>query len=103
MDTSEKMTKNNELSDRERSLARQLIIYERRLTRLEETQLTGKEVNLIFSLVSEKIDLIEDKMNQRLDLLADRVDRLEVRFNELDRKCDLAISRSRDRSISAND
>lgn len=103
MDTSEKMTKNNESSDRERSLDRQLRIFERRLTRLEETQLTGREVNLIFSLFSEKVDMLEEKMNQRLDWLEERVDRLEMRFNELDRKCDLAISRSRDRSTSAND
>jgi hypothetical protein len=103
MDTSEKMTKNNESSDRERSLDRQLRIFERRLTRLEETQLTGREVNLIFSLFSEKVDMLEEKMNQRLDWLEERVDRLEVRFNELDRKCDLAISGSRDRSTSAND
>lgn len=103
MDTSKKMTKNNESSDRERSLDRQLRIFERRLTRLEETQLTGREVNLIFSLFSEKVDMLEEKMNQRLDWLEERVDRLEVRFNELDRKCDLAISRSRDRSTSTND
>ncbi|WP_310411001.1 hypothetical protein [Chamaesiphon sp. OTE_8_metabat_110] len=61
------MTQANEPNDRDRSLDRQLRVFERRLTRLEETQLTGKEVNLSFDRVYDEIDALEDQMNQRFD------------------------------------
>jgi hypothetical protein len=63
------MTQANESNDRERSLERQLRIFDRRLTRLEETQLTGKEINLSFDRVYEEIDALEDQMNARFDQL----------------------------------
>jgi hypothetical protein len=42
---------NDQLGDRERSVDRQFRILDRRLTRLEETQLTGKEINSGFDRV----------------------------------------------------
>jgi hypothetical protein len=63
------MTQANGPNDRERSLERQLRIFDRRLTRLEETQLTGKEINLSFDRVYEEIDALEDQMNARFDQL----------------------------------
>jgi hypothetical protein len=107
------MTQTNEANDRDRSLDRQLRILERRLTRLEETQLTGREVNgcflrmccpkQAFDQVCERIYALEDQMEARFDLLEARFDRLEMRFNELDRKLDIALARSRDRTSRSDD
>lgn len=75
------MTQANEPNDRERSLERQLRIFDRRLTRLEETQLTGKEINLSFDRVYEKIDALEDQMNARFDRLENSVAELKSEMN----------------------
>jgi hypothetical protein len=100
------MIQTNEPKDRDR-LDRQLRVFERRLTRLEETQLTSREVNLGFDLVNEKIDALEDRSERRLDWLEARFDRLEARvesrFNELERKLDLTIARSRDKAKIVSD
>lgn len=98
-----KMLQVKEQYDRDRSLDKQLRIFERRLTRLEETQLTNREVNLAVDRVSAKMDSIEDRITARLDWLEARFDRLEMRFNDLDRKLDLVISPPRDRSKVSND
>jgi hypothetical protein len=101
------MTQANEPNDRNRSLDRQFRVLERRLTRLEDTQLTGKEVNFSFDHVYDEIDALEDQMNQRFARLERQIDqlatRVEQRFNELDRKFDLAIATSRDRAKISND
>lgn len=75
------MTQANEPNDRERSLERQLRIFDRRLTRLEETQLTGKEINLSFDRVYEEIDALEDQMNARFDRLENSVAELKSEMN----------------------
>jgi predicted nuclease with TOPRIM domain len=97
------MTQANEPIDRDRSLNRQLRVFERRLTRLEETQLTGKEINLFFDRVYDEIDALEVQMTQRFDRLETRFDRLETRFDELNRKFDMAIATLRDRTRIAGD
>ena len=94
-------------NDRNRSLDRQFRVLERRLNRLEDTQLTGKEVNFSFDHVYKELDALEDQMNQRFDRLEMEIARLatrvEKRFNELDRKFDLAIATSQDRAKISND
>ena len=107
------MTQTNEPNDRDRSLDRQLRILERRLTRLEETQFAGREVNgcfldmcctkQAFDRVCESIYGHEDRMDRRFDLLEAQFDRLEMRFNELDRKLDIALARSRDKTSRSDD
>jgi septation ring formation regulator EzrA len=63
------MTHSSESNDRDRSLDRQLRVFDRRLTRLEETQLTGKEINGGFDRVYEEIDALEAQINARFDRL----------------------------------
>ena len=109
------MTQTNQHHDRSHSLDRQFIVIERRLTRLEDTQLTGREVNCSFDHVYDEIDALEDQMNQIIDAPAERlyqrletrIDRLELkieqRFDELNRKLELTIATSRDRTSRSND
>ena len=109
------MTQTNQHHDRSHSLARQFRVLERRLTRLEDTQLTGREVNSSFDHVYDEIDALEDQMNQIVDAPAEklyqrleaRIDRLELkieqRFDELNRKFELTIATSRDRTSRSND
>ena len=103
----------NQHHDRSHSLAR-FRVLERRLTRLEDTQLTGREINSSFDHVYEEIDTLEDRMNQIVDTPAEklyqrleaRIDRLELkieqRFDELNRKLELTIA-TRDKTSRSND
>jgi Mg2+ and Co2+ transporter CorA len=75
------MTQASEPSDRDRSLERQLRVFDRRLTRLEETQLTGKEINLAFDRVYEEIDALEDQINARFDRLENSVAEMRAEMN----------------------
>ncbi len=97
------MTQTNESNDRDRrSLDRQFRMLERQLVRLEDTQLTGREVNYSFNHVYGEIDALEDQMNRRFDRIESQIERLaarvEERFNRLERKFDLAIETSLARS-----
>jgi hypothetical protein len=90
--------------DRNRALNRQFRVLERRLTRLEDTQLTGQEVNLSIDGVYAEIDGLEDQIDRRFDRLEARFDRLEMRieqqFHELNRKLDRSIASSPDNTRS---
>jgi hypothetical protein len=92
------MMQTKETNHQNRSLDRQFRVLERRLTRLEDTQLTGIEVNLSFDHLYDEIDTNEDQMNQRFDRIETRLDRLELRieerFDRLERKLDLAMATS---------
>ena len=104
----------NQHHERSHSLNR-FRVLERRLTRLEDTQLTGREINSSFDHVYQEIDALEDQMNQVVDTPAEklyqrleaRIDRLELkieqRFDELNRKFELKIATSRDRTSRSND
>ncbi|WP_373548017.1 hypothetical protein [Chamaesiphon sp.] len=100
------MTQTNESKTRSRHLDRQFRVLERRLTRLEDTQLTGREVNFSIDNVYDEIDALEDQMNQRFDRLESQIDllaaRIEERFNQLERKLDLAISTSQERRMGGD-
>jgi hypothetical protein len=95
------MTQASETNYRDRSLDRQFRFLERRLTRLEDTHLTGVEVNLSFEHLYAEIDANEEQINRRFDRLEARLDRLEwrveERFDRLERKLDLAIAKSPDK------
>ena len=105
----------NQHHDRSHALDRQFRVLERRLTRLEDTQLTGREINSSFDHVYGEIDALEDQMNQIVDAPAEklyqrleaRIDRLELkmeqRFDELNRKFELTLVTSRDRTSRSND
>jgi hypothetical protein len=77
------MTQANEPNDRNRSLDRQLRVFERRITRLEETQLTGKEVSLAFDRVYDEIDALEEQMNVRFDRLESEIGEIRVEMREM--------------------
>jgi hypothetical protein len=89
------MTQSSESNDRDRSLDRQLRGLDRRLTRLEETQLTGKEINMGFDRVYDEIDALEAQMNVRFDRLEHeaRETRLELngKISELNAKIDVIM------------
>jgi predicted ATP-dependent Lon-type protease len=72
---------NDQPNDRERSVDRQFRILDRRLTRLEETQLTGKEINSGFDRVYEEIDELKVEMNQRFDAQDAKIDNLGIELN----------------------
>jgi len=109
------MTQINQHHDRYHSLYLQFRVLERRLTRLEDTQLTGREINSSFDHVYQEIDTLEDQMNQIVDAPAEklyqrleaRIDRLELkiqqRFDELNRKLELKTATSWDRTSRTND
>ena len=109
------MTQTNQHHDRSHSLAQQFRVLERRQTRLEDTQLTGREINSSFDHVYQEIDTLEDQMNQIVDAPAEklyqrleaRIDRLELkiqqRFDELNRKLELKTATSWDRTSRTND
>jgi flagellar capping protein FliD len=94
---------NESNNDRDGSLERQNRIFERRITRLEETQLTSREVNLSIDKLDRKIDEIAAQINRRFERLEARIDRLETRFNDLDRKFDVAIAISLERGRISDD
>jgi ABC-type phosphate transport system auxiliary subunit len=81
---------NDQPNDRERLVDRQLRILDRRLTRLEETQLTGKEINSGFDRVYDEIDALEEQINARFDRLEGEVKELRTETNG---KLDLILRR----------
>jgi hypothetical protein len=81
---------NDQPNDRDRSVDRQFRILDRRLTRLEETQLTGKEINSGFDRVYDEIDALEEQMNARFDALQTE---MRQEFASLNTKFDLMMRR----------
>ena len=68
------MTQARDPNDRTPGLDRELLSLNRRITRLEDSQITGRELKESFGRV---YDGLEDLMNQRLDLIEQRFDRLD--------------------------
>lgn len=89
------MTQANEPNDRSKSLDRQLRAFDRRIRRLEETQLTGAEFGDAFERVYDEIDALEDQMMQRFDRLEREVSemRTEMRtaIQDLNAKFDIVM------------
>jgi hypothetical protein len=81
---------NDQPNDRDRSVDRQFRILDRRLTRLEETQLTGKEINSGFDRVYDEIDALEEQMNARFDAIQTE---MRQEFASLNTKFDLMMRR----------
>jgi hypothetical protein len=72
---------NDQPDDRDRQIDRQFRGFDRRLTRLEETQVTGKELNRGFDRVYDEIDALEDQINARFDRLESEVRELRAETN----------------------
>jgi chromosome segregation ATPase len=104
------VTKVIKTTDREEDVRRDLTIYNRRLTRLEETQLTRKEIQLLFDNMADKIDMLAEQIDRQFDWVEARCDRLEARCDRLESQCralnrqlDLASSKPTDRAERSND
>ena len=79
------MVQNREPNDRNNDISRQLRSFNRRTERLEDTQVTNRELNRGFDKVYEEIDYLEDK----IDLL--RSDFNDFR-KETNNKLDMILS-----------
>jgi uncharacterized protein (UPF0335 family) len=76
------MTQAREPDDR--GLDRTLRSFDRRISRLEDTQVTGRELNDAFDRVYEEIDELKAEMNQRFD-------RVESEVREVNGKIDTIL------------
>lgn len=78
------MTENQEPNERDDEIDRKLRSLNRRVERLEDTQVTGRELNRGFDRVYEEIDYLEDK-----------IDSLQSQFtefrNEINQKLDTIL------------
>jgi hypothetical protein len=77
------MSQSREPEDRGREIDRELISMNRRLTRLEDSQVTGRELKESFGRVYDDVDDLELYMGQRFDVLEQRFDRLEIEVRDL--------------------
>ena len=78
------MAENKEPNERDNEIDRKLRSLNRRIERLEDTQITGRELNRGFDRVYEEIDHLEDK-----------IDRLQLDFDkfrdEINQKLDTVL------------
>ncbi len=86
------MTQAQEPNDRGRSLDRQLRGFERRITRLEETQVTGKELAEGFDRLYDEIDALEEQLNKRFDKIESEVGEMRSELQNLNRKFDIVMN-----------
>jgi hypothetical protein len=78
------MTSSTPPNDRDREIDRQFRTFDRRLSRLEDTQLTPRELSAGFSRVYEEIDALDAKV----DALRNE---LKSELRELNRKFDIVM------------
>ncbi|MFM6266544.1 MAG: hypothetical protein ACKPJH_08420 [Dolichospermum sp.] len=78
------MPENQEPNDKDYEISRQLRSLNRRVERLEDTQLTGRELNRGFDKIYEEIDHLEDKF----DLLQSEFNTFR---NEINQKLDTIL------------
>jgi hypothetical protein len=72
---------NNEPNnDRVIPIERQLRSFDRRITRLEETQVTARELNVVY----DDIEMLNAQMNARFDLI-------QIEMRELNKKFDVVM------------
>lgn len=76
---------------RDRDLDRTLRTFDRRLTRLEETQITGRELAASFDRVYEEIDAPEAQMNQRFDVLEREISTMRTELTQVNGKIDTIL------------
>ncbi|MER3433529.1 MAG: hypothetical protein C4288_08865 [Leptolyngbya sp. ERB_1_1] len=92
------MTQANEPNDRDREIDRQFTSLNRRVDRLEYSQISPQELSRGFDRVYDEIDSLEnhmnarfDRVNERFDQIDQRFDRLEGEVRELNRKFDIVM------------
>ncbi len=72
------MPDNQESNERDYEIDRQFRSLNRRIERLEDTQITGRELNRGFDRVSAEIDHLEDK----IDYLQSEFDKFRDNINQ---------------------
>lgn len=72
------MAESQEQNSRDYEINRQLTSLNRRIERLEDTQITGRELNRGFNRVYEEIDHLDNKV----DHLDNKVDHLQLEFDK---------------------
>jgi uncharacterized protein (UPF0335 family) len=82
----------NQPNDRSRAMDRQLRAFERRIRRLEETQLTSAEFGDAFDRVYDEIDALEDQIVPRLDRLERSVSEMRSEIRDLNAKFDIVMN-----------
>jgi hypothetical protein len=82
------MTSSTPPNDRDREIDRQFRTFDRRLSRLEDTQITPRELSAGFSRVYEEIDALDSKV----DALRNE---LKSELRELNRKFDIIMQHIR--------
>jgi predicted nucleic acid-binding Zn-ribbon protein len=88
------MTPASQLPDRDREIDRQLRSFNRRIQRLEDTQITAAELSLAFDRVYNEIDAVEDKIDVfRAEFDLFRLD-TSRKFDEVNKKLDIIIRRT---------
>ena len=85
------MTRSNEPDDRNREIERQLRSLNRRVDRLEYSQISPQEFSRAFDRVYDDIDALEDTMNERFDRLENEVRELNNKFEGLNQKFDIVM------------
>jgi hypothetical protein len=85
------MTQSNEPNDRNQEIERRMTSLNRRVDRLEYSQMSPQEFSRSFDRVYDEIDALEDIVNQRFDRVNDRFDRLENEVRELNQKFDIVM------------
>jgi peptidoglycan hydrolase CwlO-like protein len=85
------MTQARDPNDRDRELDRELINLNRRLTRLEDSQVTGRELKESFGRVYDEIDALEAQINRRFDSMEERFDRLDGDIRALNGKIETIL------------
>lgn len=78
------MTQSNEPNNYNQDIDRQLRGLNRRVERLEYSQISPQEFSRAFDRVYDEIDALEDTINERFD-------RLEGEVKELNRKFDIVM------------
>jgi chromosome segregation ATPase len=72
-------------------LTRSLRRLDRRVSRLEDTQLTWRELNDSFNRVYDEIDALEENMNRRFDEQSQKLDAQTQKIDEQNRKIDVIL------------
>ena len=68
------MTQSNDQPNEDRRIDRQLRTINRRVNRLEDTQVTWGELNVEFDRLYDEVDDLKKEMNQRFDSLESKFD-----------------------------
>lgn len=85
------MTQAQDPNDRSDEFERQLRSLNRRVERLEDTQITGRELNRGFERVYEEIDHLQSEFTEFRDEVNQKFDEVNQKFDEVNQKLDTIL------------